>query len=63
MPWMVRLGIVEGDALFEVVEGSRRLSQMKQDVPQGMVAIQQAHGVLQAVRQSEALLRQRVGFS
>ena len=42
MAWMVRLGIIEGHALFEVREGRGRRAEMKQDQPQGMVAIQQA---------------------
>ena len=58
MAWMVRLGIIEGHALCEVREGRGRRAEMKQDQPEGMVAIQQADGVRQALCQRETLFRQ-----
>jgi hypothetical protein len=60
MAWVVRLGVIERNALFEVLKGRGELSEMKQDQSESMMAIQQAHGVLQALRQIKALLCQRV---
>ena len=52
------LGIIEGNALLEVLSGWGKLSEVEEGLSQSIVGLQEKDGVLYTLGQAEELLRQ-----